>query len=491
LTEQYQTNNFFKNSIYNFIGLSLPMTVAFFCIPKLIIQLGDARFGILSLIWVVVSYFNMFDLGLGRSLTHSISINKNNGNKLSSIAKTGTIALAGLGVIGGLILAILAFFGMPLIKFVADPLEAKRAALLMAAAMPAIVLTSGFRGILEAFHEFKIINLIRVPMGIWTFLSPLIAINYWKNDLIIVTGVLVGGRYVACFMHAYFVSRLINKYKINSKPAIVSIKHAKALFQTGGWMTISNLISALMGYMDRFLIGGILSASAVAYYATSQELVTKLWFIPASITLVLFPTFSGRIFSSPKKKEVEFFFIKSINMIILVVFPIAFSVGIFSEEILHFWINQNFAEHSGLVMQIFTVGVIINSIAQVPFTLIQSAGHSKLIAIINMIQFPFFMATLYFSTKIYGIEGASFAWLFRLIVDAIMMFYAIRFVSADFKKIRPPKLLMLKIMLFILIFYVSCSMSVIFKFLAVFILSSISLLLIFRARLHKLTNSHF
>jgi len=216
-----------------------------------------------------------------------------------------------------------------------------------------------------------------------------------------------------------------------------------------------------------------------------------LWFIPASITLVLFPTFSGRIFSSPKKKEVEFFFIKSINMIILVVFPIAFSVGIFSEEILHFWINQNFAEHSGLVMQIFTVGVIINSIAQVPFTLIQSAGHSKLIAIINMIQFPFFMATLYFSTKIYGIEGASFAWLFRLIVDAIMMFYAIRFVSADFKKIRPPKLLMLKIMLFILIFYVSCSMSVIFKFLAVFILSSISLLLIFRARLHKLTNSHF
>lgn len=467
------------------------MGVAFFCIPKLIIQLGNTRFGILSLIWVVVSYFNMFDLGFGRSLTHSLSSNKKKGNKLGSIAKTGIVALAGLGLIGGLILAILAFFWVPLIKFVADPLEAKRAALLMAAAMPAIVLTSGFRGVLEAFHEFKIINLIRIPMGIWTFLSPLLAINYWKNDLVIVTGVLVAGRYAACFIHAYFVGRLIDKYKINSKLAIVSFKHARTLFQTGGWMTISNLISAVMGYVDRFLIGGILSASAVAYYATSQELVTKLWIIPAAITLVLFPTFSSNIFSSLKKKEVEFFFNNSINMIILAILPIAFSVGIFSEEILRFWVDQNFAEQSGLIMQIFTVGVIINSIAQVPFTLIQSAGHSKVIAIINMIQFPFFIITLYIATKIYGVEGASFAWLFRLIVDAIMMFYAIRFLPADFKKIRPPKLLILKIILIIIIFYFSCNMSVIFRFIILLILTSISLLLIFRSKLHKFTNIHF
>lgn len=458
------------------------MAAAFLCIPKLIIQLGDARFGILSLIWVVVSYFNMFDLGLGRSLTLAISSSKNKGNELSSIAKTGTIALVSLGVIGSLFLAILAFFGMPFIKFVTDPLEAKRAAILMAAAMPAIVLTSGFRGILEAFHEFKIINLIRVPMGIWTFVGPLLVINYWENDLILVTAVLVGGRYVACLMYAYFVSLLISEYKIKAKPAIASIKIAKSLLQIGGWMTLSNLISALMGYMDRFLIGGFLSASAIAYYSTSQELVTKLWIIPASITLVLLPTFSGKIFSTSSKKEIQFFFNKSINMIILVIFPIALSVGIFSEEILRFWINQNFAEHSTFIMQIFIVGVIINSIAQVPFTLIQSAGHSKLIAIIYMIQFPFFIVILYACTKIYGIEGASFAWLFRIIVDAIMMFYTIRFVSDDFKTIKLPNKLILKIMLIILFYYFSCNLSLIFKFLVASILILTTLILIFRVK---------
>lgn len=475
-----------RNSIYNFLGFALPIAAGFFCIPKLIIQLGDARFGILSLIWVVVSYFNIFDLGLGRSLTIAISSNKNKGNELSSIAKTGTIALAILGFIGGLILAILVFFGVPLIKFLADPVEAKSAALLMATAMPAIVLTSGFRGILEAFHEFKIINLIRVPMSIWTFVCPLLVVNYWENDLILVTGVLVAGRYITCFMYAHFASLLIAKYKIKSKPAITNIKIAKSLFQIGGWMTVSNLISALLAYMDRFLIGTILSASAVAYYSTPQELVSKLLIIPASITLVLFPALSEKVFLTSSKKEVEFLFNKSINMIILATFPIAFSVGIFSEEILHFWISQIFAEHSAFIMQIFIVGVIINSITQVPFTLIQSSGNSKLIAIINMIQLPFFIVILFISTKIYGIEGAAFAWLFRLTADAVMMFYAIRFVSADFNSMKIPNKQLLKIMLIILLFSFSCNLSFMFKLLFAFISILTSLLLCFRVKLKKI-----
>jgi O-antigen/teichoic acid export membrane protein len=468
------------------------MAAAFFCIPSLIIQLGDARFGLLSLLWVLVSYFNMFDLGIGRSLTHAISVNlsKKNGKELGNILKTGIVAILVLGVVGSLTLAILVFFGVPLIKFVADPLEAKRASLLMATAIPAIILTSGFRGILEAFHEFKIINLIRIPAGLWTFLSPLLAINYWKNDLIIVSAVLVAGRYLVCFVHGYYVNRLVSKYKIEVETSSISIKSAKILFKTGGWITISNLIAAFMGYVDRFMIGGILSASAVAYYVSPQELVTKLWIIPGSITMVLFPTLSAKIFTRSKKKEVEIFFDKSINIIILSIFPIAFTIGIFSKEILYFWINQNFAEQGALIMQIFVLGVVINSIAQVPFTLIQSAGHSKLITIIYLIQFPFFIITLYTLTKLYGIEGASLAWLFRIIVDAIMMFYTIRFLPINFKKNKQFKMLILKIALIILTFYSLCNASLIFKLLAVFVLALTSIFLIFMIKAYKLPKIH-
>lgn len=63
-----------RHSLYNVLGLGLPLLVAVFCIPVLIQKLGNANFGLLTLIWAVVSYFGLFDLGLGRALTQRLSV---------------------------------------------------------------------------------------------------------------------------------------------------------------------------------------------------------------------------------------------------------------------------------------------------------------------------------------------------------------------------------------------------------------------------------
>ena len=62
-----------RHTSYNFLGLGLPLVVALFTIPVLVRELGDARFGLLTLIWAVTSYFGLFDLGLGRALTQQLA----------------------------------------------------------------------------------------------------------------------------------------------------------------------------------------------------------------------------------------------------------------------------------------------------------------------------------------------------------------------------------------------------------------------------------
>jgi len=57
-----------KNTVFNFIGQTIPALVAIVTIPYIIHGLGVERFGILSLVWVVLGYFNLFDLGLGRAV---------------------------------------------------------------------------------------------------------------------------------------------------------------------------------------------------------------------------------------------------------------------------------------------------------------------------------------------------------------------------------------------------------------------------------------
>ena len=62
-----------RNTIYSLIGQGAPLLVAVFAIPQLIKGLGTDRFGILTLAWMVLSYFSLFDLGLGRALTQLVA----------------------------------------------------------------------------------------------------------------------------------------------------------------------------------------------------------------------------------------------------------------------------------------------------------------------------------------------------------------------------------------------------------------------------------
>ncbi|MCK4486482.1 MAG: hypothetical protein KAU38_06960 [Desulfobacterales bacterium] len=58
-----------RNTALNLLGLCLPLVVAIFAIPLLIKGLGTDRFGILTLAWVLIGYFSLFDLGLSHAPT--------------------------------------------------------------------------------------------------------------------------------------------------------------------------------------------------------------------------------------------------------------------------------------------------------------------------------------------------------------------------------------------------------------------------------------
>ncbi|NJS13252.1 MAG: hypothetical protein HC788_00115 [Sphingopyxis sp.] len=89
-----------RNTFYNLLGLGLPLLVALFAIPVLIDSLGSANFGILTIIWAVVSYFGLFDLGLGRAVTQQIAATMaaDQGARIGGIVGTASLLMLGLGI---------------------------------------------------------------------------------------------------------------------------------------------------------------------------------------------------------------------------------------------------------------------------------------------------------------------------------------------------------------------------------------------------------
>ena len=62
-----------RNVFWNLLGVGTPLLVAVVAIPRLIEALGTDRFGVLTLAWMVVGYFGLLDLGLGRALTKLVA----------------------------------------------------------------------------------------------------------------------------------------------------------------------------------------------------------------------------------------------------------------------------------------------------------------------------------------------------------------------------------------------------------------------------------
>ena len=75
------------------------------------------------------------------------------------------------------------------------------------------------------------------------------------------------------------------------------------------------------------------------------------------------------------------------------------------------------------MQQFLAIGVFLNSLANVPFGLVQSVGRPDLTAKSHMIELPFYLFILWWLLNAYGIVGVAIAWVLRVAVDTIILYY--------------------------------------------------------------------
>jgi len=413
-----------RNTIWNLVGQGAPLLVALFAIPLLIKGLGTGRFGVLTLAWAVVGYFSLFDLGLGRALTKLVAekLGAEQTEDIPRLIWTALALMGVLGIIGALAAASISPWMVHDILKIPQALqdETLSAFYLLALSIPVVISAIGLRGVLEAHQRFDLANKVRIPLGIFTFLGPLIVLPF-SNNLFPVVAVLVVMRFLAWGVNLFLCLRLVPALRHNIKPQRAMIR---PLISFGSWMTVTNIVGPLMVYLDRFLIGALISVTAVAYYATPYEVVTKLWLISGALIGVLFPAFST-ILAQDRARTARLFG-RGINYIFLALFPLALIIVTLAHEGMTLWLGAEFADNSAFVLQWLAVGVFINSIAQIPFALVQGAGRPDLTAKMHIVELPFYLLALWWLLGVYGIKGAAIAWVVRVGIDALILFVMVQ-----------------------------------------------------------------
>lgn len=409
-----------RNTLFNFCGQSITLVVAVFTIPLLIRGMGTQRFGVLALLWSFVGYFSLFDLGLGRALTTLVarSLTKEQDN-IPSLIWTGFSLLVVLGIAGALSLVASAPWVVQRALNMPFPLkdEGLTALYMIAVGFPFVITQAGFRGVLEGLQRFDIVNSVNVAFGIISFAGSLLVLQF-STHLGVLLSVVLAGRLAGWMVLLGFCVKLIPNMRYWKIPEPVL---AARLLAFGGWMTVSNVVGPLMVYLDRFLIGAWISLSAVAYYTTPYDIVTRLLIIPTALVSALFPVFSSSHVLNPGNNKA--LFTASVKYIYIALFPLTLIIAAFAREGLSFWLDDIFATKSAVVLQWLAAGVLINSLAQVPLSLIQSAGRPDLTAKLHLLELPLYLVCVALLLQHLGIKGAAIAWAIRVSIDTILLFF--------------------------------------------------------------------
>jgi len=410
------------NTLLNLIGFILPLFVGIVTIPFIIRGLGTHRFGILSLAWAVLIYLSLFDLGLGRATIKFISESLGNKEykKIPSIFWTSLLFNSLLGIVGGIALAVSTpilinnIFNIPsyLLR------EAQTSFLILAALVPAVVSSTSLRGVLEGAQRFDLVNIVKASSSALNFLIPALAIPFGLHLPEIIFFLLVA-RIGTASIYLIFCFKVFPALRKNIS---LEKKLVRPLFTFGGWVTVSNVTGPILIYLDRFLIGSLLTIAAVTFYTAPYEIVSRLWIFPTSLMMSLFPAFSS--LGNNHKEKLGNIYAYGLKYLLLVMGPLILIFVLFAKDILNLWIGAEFALKSTLVLQILGIYVLISSLAYIPFTLIQGVGRPDIPAKFHLLELPIFIVIAWLLIKKFGIVGAALATSFRIIMDAILLFGA-------------------------------------------------------------------
>jgi len=411
------------NTLLNLAGQAFPLLVGVFAVPVILRGLGIERFGLLALCWSVLGYFGMFDLGLGKATTRAVAelIGQGELEKLPALAGTCLLSHAVVGLLGGVAMAALTPVIATQVLKISPALvhEAKASLWILSAAVPIVVSSAALRGILEAGQRFALVNWVKAPANSLIFVLPAVGAQFHVGlpgiVLLIALGRLGAGfAYWALCYRAFPVLR--NALRADTR--LIA-----PLLSFGSWVTVSNIVGPVLAYLDRFLIGSIVSLSAVAYYSGPYELVARLWILPWSLVVTLFPAVAV-LSVHGAQVEMKQIYGRSVKAVVMVVGPLVLLLIFLAKDILRLWLGADFAQASAPVLRILALGVLVVSVANVPFTFLQSLGRADIPAKFHLLELPIYLSLAYGMISRSGIAGAALAWVSIMALDALLLFAA-------------------------------------------------------------------
>jgi O-antigen/teichoic acid export membrane protein len=410
-----------RNVAINLFGLVLPTFVSLVTVPSYIRLLGVERYGVIALVWTLIGYFSVLDLGMSMAAQNQIS--KAYASKDAEACERVFWSAFWLnfttGAIGGLLIYSGGALYTAYFTHVSPELrhEVYLALPWLAVAIPVANVSWVFAGAINGAERFGIYN-TNQTLGTFLFqLLPLGAAWAFAPNLQTVLAAAVFARFFAAVLLGRSALRVLGIRKVCGP----RLDTSKALFNFGGWMLIASITTMVADSLDRMMLGAGLGARFVTYYTVPQNLVTRLNMVPNALVRTLFPRLSAL-----GRDHADEIAAQSLQFLNGVFTPIAIGAIVVLEPFLRAWVGPVIAEHGAPVGRVLIVAVWLIGQASVTRILIQSQNNPAAAARVGLVELPLFAGLLWLGIHRCGLPGAAAAVLFRSLFDYVVLLWLAR-----------------------------------------------------------------
>ena len=399
-----------KDTISNVIGNGISIVLGIVTVPLYLKNISVETYGELLVIWTIISYVTLLDLGFGRSILRKIASNTIEEEEINKILWTGVISTLVFGVIASVTLKLCSnVLVFKLFKTnLTDDNIIMNSINLVLITIPIIIPSVVLQSALLAKLKFVNFNIIQAISSITSQTTPLLCayIGYKSLDILVASALIAKWITLIIF---YFQCK---KYVYLSSKPTYKLSYAKDLVKDGGWFTGVSIIGPILSSIDKIIILKLMGVKHVPYYSIPYDLTSKTMIITSSFSSALYPRFANKV----KNKNL----VKDAKSLLRVIMGMIVIVGIFIlKPFLYFWLNEKLAYECSGIGEIILVGVYINSIIIADYTKLIATEGPKKILLLYLIELPIYLVILFYFINKFGIKGAALAWTFRVIIDTV------------------------------------------------------------------------
>lgn len=400
----------------------IPLVIGVAITPYLLGLLGNQRFALLTLAWLLANYFTLFDFGISRGMTHFISQARARYD-FDEIRRTWWTAVALQTIVACAATAVIIAGGNAVWSWgetaAIGPLlgatsETRILFYFAALSIPASVVGLALRGHLEAHRRFGSVSLIRGAVAVGAVVVPAIVVSL-GGDLG-VSGLCFAAVQVVATA-TYAVLGLAQLPRARRRPAF-SREVVRRLIAYGWPVTLTGIVVPLVRYADRFMISAIRPLGELPYYSVPSDGVIRLDLIPASVSATTFPGLSAS--TSMMDAESVSLYVRSARLVLVSSSAIALIVVALAHPLMAIWLGVAFSERSAFVLQVLTTAYLLEATTWASNTLLFAVGKPRLVATLFLITFIVSIPVTLLGLLVAGIKGAAVGTFFRCAFEAAL-----------------------------------------------------------------------